>query len=207
MREAMAAFFSTQLDFILFFYGLAFLLLGTTCFGISRGGRGGHFWGVLGLFAVAHGVCEWLDLTALIISDSPAFAVVRIALMTGSFLLLMEFARLNAGRFGLKLQGRWLYPPLVVLVVFGGFMGGLATAGSLARYTIGFVAALATSLVFVWDAKALSGVPRCSPPWDSHFMVSPLVPSFRPRRSGRQRNSTTTGSSNSRESRFSSCGD
>jgi diguanylate cyclase (GGDEF)-like protein len=160
MREAMAAFFSTQLDFILFFYGLAFLLLGTTCFGISRGGSGGHFWGVLGLFAVAHGVGEWLDLTALIVSDSPAFAVVRIALMTGSFLLLMEFARLNAGRFGLKLRGRWLYPPLVVLVVFAGFIGGLATAGGLARYAIGFVAALATSLVFVWDAEALSGAPR-----------------------------------------------
>jgi len=35
----MATFFSTQLDFILFFYGLAFLLLGTTCFGISRAGK------------------------------------------------------------------------------------------------------------------------------------------------------------------------
>jgi hypothetical protein len=39
MRETMAAFFSTQLDFILFFYGLAFLLLGTTCFSISKDGR------------------------------------------------------------------------------------------------------------------------------------------------------------------------
>jgi hypothetical protein len=115
---------------------------------------------VLGLFAVAHGVGEWLDLTALIIGDSPAFAVVRIALMTGSFMLLMEFARRNAIRFGLKLQGRWLYPPLVLLVAFGGFRGGLNTAGDLARYAIGFVGALATSLIFVWDAKALSGVAR-----------------------------------------------
>jgi hypothetical protein len=30
MREIMTTFLSTQLDFILFFYGLAFLLLGTT---------------------------------------------------------------------------------------------------------------------------------------------------------------------------------
>ena len=36
----MATFFSTQLDFILFFYGLAFLLLGATCLSISRGERG-----------------------------------------------------------------------------------------------------------------------------------------------------------------------
>jgi diguanylate cyclase (GGDEF)-like protein len=160
MREIMATFLNTQLDFILFFYGLAFLLLGATCLSISRGARGEESWGVLGLFAVAHGVGEWLDLTALIISDSPAFALMRIALMTGSFMLLMEFARRNAIRFGLKLQARWLYPPLVLLVAFGGFRGGLSTAGDLARYAIGFVGALATSFIFVWDAKGLSGAAR-----------------------------------------------
>jgi diguanylate cyclase (GGDEF)-like protein len=160
MREIMAGFLSTQLDFILFFYGLAFLLLGSVCLSISRGEREGESWGVLGLFAVAHGVGEWLDLTALIISDSPEFAVVRIALMTGSFMLLMEFARRNAIRLGLKLQGRWLYPPLVLLVAFGGFRGGLTTAGDLARYAIGFVGASATSIVFVWDARRLSGAAR-----------------------------------------------
>lgn len=155
----MAAFLSTQLDFILFFYGLAFLLLGTTCFGISKGGRAGS-WGVLGLFAVAHGVGEWLDLAALIIGDSPAFAVVRVALMTVSFMFLMEFARQSAIRFGLRLRALWLYPLLALLVVFGGFAGGLTTADDIARYAIGFVGALATSLVFVWDAKKAPGVAR-----------------------------------------------
>ena len=156
----MANFLSTQLDFILFFYGLAFLLLGATCLSISRGERKGESWGVLGLFAVAHGVGEWLDLSALIISDSPAFEGVRIALMTGSFMLLIEFARRNAIRFGLTLQGRWLYPPLVLLVAFGGLRGGPSTAGDLARYAIGFVGALATSFIFVYDAKELSGAAR-----------------------------------------------
>jgi diguanylate cyclase (GGDEF)-like protein len=160
MLEIMATFLSTQLDFILFFYGLAFLLLGTTCFSISRGENGGESWGVLGLFAVVHGAGEWLDLIALIIGDSPAFAVARIALMTGSFMLLMEFGRRNAIRLGLKLQGRWLYPPLVLLVACGGFIGGPTTAGDLARYAIGFFGALATSVVFVWDAKGLSGAAR-----------------------------------------------
>jgi diguanylate cyclase (GGDEF)-like protein len=160
MRENMAAFFSAQLDFILFFYGLAFLLLATTCFSISRGGKAGEFWGALGLFAAVHGVGEWLDLAALIISDSPAFAAIRVTLMTGSFMLLMEFARLNAVRFGVKLHARWLYPPLVLLVAFGGFTGGMTVANDLARYAFGFVGALAASLLFAWDAKALSGAAR-----------------------------------------------
>ena len=37
----MAAFFANQLDFIFFFYGLAFILLGSVCFAIGRGARGG----------------------------------------------------------------------------------------------------------------------------------------------------------------------
>ena len=160
VQKIMATVFSTQLDFILFFYGLAFLLLGAICLSISRGEREEESWGVLGLFAAVHGLSEWLDLTALVIGDNPAFAVVRIVLMTGSFLLLMEFARRNANRLGLKLQARWLYPPLLLLVVFAGFMGGPIIAGDLARYAIGFVGALATSLIFVWDAKELSGAAR-----------------------------------------------
>ena len=31
------------------------------------------------MFAAAHGAGEWLDLTALIISDGPVFAVIRIS--------------------------------------------------------------------------------------------------------------------------------
>jgi diguanylate cyclase (GGDEF)-like protein len=157
MREIVATFLSTQLDFVLFFYGLAFLLLGTVCFSISRGERAGESWGALGLFAATHGVGEWLDLTALIIGDRPEFAAVRIALMTGSFMLLMEFARRNAIRLGLKLQARWLYPPLVLLVACGGYIGGPSVV---ARYAIGFVGAFATSIVFVLDARRLSGAAR-----------------------------------------------
>ena len=83
MRENTAAFLSAQLDFIFFFYGLAFLLLASTCFGISRGGRAGESWGMLGLFALAHGVGEWLDLAALIISDNPEFTAIRAISLPG----------------------------------------------------------------------------------------------------------------------------
>ncbi len=34
--ENMVAFFTSQLDFIYFFYGLAFILLGATCWAIAR---------------------------------------------------------------------------------------------------------------------------------------------------------------------------
>jgi hypothetical protein len=160
VREIMIAFFDTQLDFILFFYGLAFILLGATCLALARASDRGESWTALALFGFVHGGGEWLDLTALVIGDTPAFAVARIALMAGSFVLLMEFARQQAIRFGLKLPGRWVYIPLLLSVTFVGVSLGLSGAGAVARYAIGFVSAIAASLVFLLFAREFSGATR-----------------------------------------------
>ncbi len=153
-------FFSSQIDFILFFYGLAFILLGATCIAIARVRGRNESWIVLALFAFAHGGSEWLDLTALVISDSPVFALFRTAVMTGSFVLLMEFARQEANRFAMKAPGPWLYVPLLSLVVLGGAMDGVNAAGSVARYVLGFLGAVATSAIFCRFAKTFSGTTR-----------------------------------------------
>ena len=158
--ENMAAFFEAQLDFILFFYGLAFILLGSVCLSIARIRPHERPWTVLGLFALVHGIGEWLDLTALIAGDPPAFAFFRVALMTSSFMRLMEFARLQAIQFGLKVPGRWIYLPLVAIVAIGGIGGVPSTACALARYIFGFSAATAASFIFVRHAREFSGAPR-----------------------------------------------
>jgi diguanylate cyclase (GGDEF)-like protein len=46
------------------------------------------------------------------------------------------------------------------VVAFGWFTGGMTVANDLARYAFGFVGALASSLLFAWDAKALSSAAR-----------------------------------------------
>ncbi|BAR99839.1 sensor domain-containing diguanylate cyclase [Blastochloris viridis] len=160
MRSIMAAFLSTQLDFIFFFYGLAFILLGATCFAIAGGAKQREPWTVLGLFASVHGASEWLDLTALVIGDTPVFEVARIAIMTGSFVFLTEFFRHEAIQFGLKLPGRWIYIPILLGIAAGGFASGLPTAGALARYSFGFVGAMGTSWVFVRHAGTFSGTTK-----------------------------------------------
>jgi diguanylate cyclase (GGDEF)-like protein len=158
--ENMAAFFEAQLDFIFFFYGLAFILLGTVSFAIVRIQGRESLWTVLGLFGCVHGASEWLDLTALVVGNTPLFAAVRILVMTGSFVLLMEFARLSAIQFGMRLPGRWIYLPLLAIVALGWGMGGPSTAGVLARYIFGFFGATATAWIFVEHAKRFSGVAR-----------------------------------------------
>lgn len=152
----MAVFFSAQLDFIFFFYGLAFILLGSVCLAIASGGRQGPPWLVLGSFAFLHGAGEWLDLLALIVGDTPAFSVSRTALMAVSFMVLLEFARLEAVRLGLKALGRWIYVPLLLLVILGAFVGGLNGANAFARYAFGLTGATATSVVLAFYIKGAS---------------------------------------------------
>jgi diguanylate cyclase (GGDEF)-like protein len=151
----MAAFLSNQLDFIFFFYGLAFILLGATCWTVARSQGGSEAWAILGGFGFAHGLGEWLDLTALVVGDAPAFALARVGLMTASFILLLDFARLKAIRQGFVVPGRWVYGVLLLPVAFAGFDAGVVGAGIAARYAIGFIGALGASLVLARQARSL----------------------------------------------------
>ena len=159
-RETMAAFLTAQLDFIFFFYGLSFILLGAVCFAIARMRERESAWVPLGLFALAHGACEWLDLIALVVVDNHAFQMVRIGLMAGSFLLLMEFARQKAISSRLRSIGWPLYLALALLVALGGAVGGPPMANAFARYFIGFFASVAASAVIFRQARGFSGTPR-----------------------------------------------
>ena len=156
----MAAFLSNQLDFIFFFYGLAFILLGVTCRAIARSKAHGEAWAMLGLFGFVHGLSEWLDLSALILGDRAEFAALRTAVMTASYVFLLEFARLDGIRLGMKLPGRWIYVPLVMLVVLVGVVGGVRAAGITSRYAIGFVGSLGAGAALASHASALWGGAR-----------------------------------------------
>jgi diguanylate cyclase (GGDEF)-like protein len=156
----MVSFFSSQLDFIYFFYGLAFILLGVTCWAIARSSVVRVAWAALSGFAFLHGVGEWLDLSALIIGDSHAFAIVRAVVMTASFVLLLEFSRIEAGRLGLVLAGRWIYVPLLLVVALTGMASGLSVAAIAARYLLGFAGAISASIVLARQATTFSGGAR-----------------------------------------------
>jgi hypothetical protein len=65
MREMMFGFLENQLDFILFFYRLALILLGTVCLSIAREFRGkGSGLTLVGTFGLIHGAGDWMDLAA-----------------------------------------------------------------------------------------------------------------------------------------------
>lgn len=146
-----ADFFKNQMDYIRFLDGMTFVLLAAVC-GIlfRRTGRQVQRlrWEWLGLFAVLHGVSEWVDLAKIALGHDFIFMVVRLCLMIPSYLFLMEFGR--AGMVVIRGGGtsRWAFVPLLCVAAAGGF-AGLEGLNITSRYAL----ALTGGLWAAWHSK------------------------------------------------------
>jgi hypothetical protein len=138
-------FFQQQLDYVFFFYGLAFILLAAICATITWEQTRRLPWVWLGLFGFTHGINEWLDMLALSLGDGTIFSVIRFGVMTVSFVFLAEFGRDGLFKLWGKGPGRWIYIPLGCCVIVGGF-GGLSALNATARYSFGLVGGLLSAL-------------------------------------------------------------
>jgi PAS domain S-box-containing protein len=138
-------FFQQQLDYVFFFYGLAFILLAATCVTIPWEQTRRLPWVWLGLFGFTHGINEWLDMLALSLGDGTIFPVIRFGVMTVSFVFLAEFGRDGLFKLWGKGPGRWIYIPLGSCVIIGG-LGGLSALNATARYSFGLVGGLLSAL-------------------------------------------------------------
>ena len=137
----MTAFFQAQMDYIFFFYGLAFIGLGVVAYILAQDVNQRLPWGWLALFGFTHGLNEWLDLMALVWGDGVWFEALRWAVMVASFLCLVEFARLSLMRGRSRGPGRWL---LVVLTLAAGLgaLDGLSGLNATTRYVLGLAGTL-----------------------------------------------------------------
>ncbi|MEI6512555.1 MAG: PAS domain S-box protein [bacterium] len=142
-----------QLDYIFFFYGLGFILLGGICFTAEKK-KNALPWTWLGLFGLIHGLNEWLDMLALDMFDSPLFKAVRICVMALSFICLVEFGRLGMISVHGKGPGRWVTLALF-LVGCTGWLYNWVGLNVFFRYSIGFVGG-------IWSAYAILSARRRS---------------------------------------------
>jgi diguanylate cyclase (GGDEF)-like protein/PAS domain S-box-containing protein len=134
----MITFFQGQMDYIFFFYGLAFIGLGVVCYILSRDVNQPLPWGWLALFGFTHGANEWLDLVVFCWGDGVWFGALRWGILAVSFLFLVEFGRLSLIRRRGRGPGRWL---LIVLALGAGLGGldGLSGLNATTRYFLGLV--------------------------------------------------------------------
>ncbi len=155
----MALFLKSQLDYIYFFYGAAFLILIPICLFLNRKSACKLPWIWLALFGAIHGAGEWLDLLALSLETGPVFDFVRLGVLIISFICLAEFGRSGTISIYGRGLGPWILATLAGAVVMGG-VAGLAGLAAATRYLLGFVGGLWAAMVLFQAARKLSPTSR-----------------------------------------------
>jgi PAS domain S-box-containing protein len=135
----------TQLDYILFVYGLSCITLALICLIMARNRSDRLPFSWLALFASLHGAYQIMEILSLSLPDHFLLKVLRLGLMAGSFAALLEFGRRSGGVQSKDNDlGPWIYYPLVFLACIGaldGMAGIFATSGySLGLSGAGFAA-------------------------------------------------------------------
>ena len=102
----MAAYLKGQMDYILFIYGLAFIILAAVCSTLMKRQDQRLPWGILGLFGLTHGLYEWMDLAAVSFEVQMLPRALRILVMAASFVILAEFGRAGVVRVRGRGPGR-----------------------------------------------------------------------------------------------------
>ena len=155
----MGSIWSTQLDYVYFFYGLAFLLLGAVCLSIREQGPQPLPWTLLGLFGFFHGLAEWLDLAALVLDLGGLgwWGALRLVVMTLSFALLVEFGRRGLVIHGQLRAGAWIVLPPLLAVTAAAVAVDLPTAGGLARYLLALPGCFASAAVLAGHSQRVEG--------------------------------------------------
>ncbi len=133
--------FQGQMDYIFFFCGLAFIGLGVICYVLSKEVNQRLPWVWLALFGFAYGLSELLDFMVLAWPDWGWLSACRWAIMTGSFLFLLEFGRLSLIRRRGWGPGRWLLA-ILALVACLGALSGWNGLDATTRYVLGLVGSL-----------------------------------------------------------------
>ena len=151
----MTSFFVENLDCVFLIYGLAFFLLAMVSFSMAQVRGQGVSWIWLGLFGVVHGLNEWIDMAMPALGESAGLSGVRSAFLIISFLFLFEFGRRNVIWSGGGRIGRWIYVPLLVLLVSVAVQFGFAGMLSSARYVLVFPGGLLAALaLWQWGAPS-----------------------------------------------------
>ncbi len=142
----MKGLFEGQFDYIYFFYGLSFFLLGVICFSIGKARLHRIPWGLLGLFGITHGLNEWLEMLQVIFGKIKPLTIVNLFVLTISFLFLLEFARVGLYRIKGKIIKRWIYLP-ILLLIFLSYRFGIDSCYLAIRYLLGFSGAYFASRI------------------------------------------------------------
>ncbi len=145
----MSEFINQQLDYIFFFYGLAFIVLAFVTLALNRIDKDRLSWNWLIHFCFLHGMNEWLDMLDISLGDHDFFSLCRLFILGVSFVCLLEFGRTGL-HFLKNIKISPLFIILLVLTSFWGCLDGLQGLYGSIRYTLGLTGALAAALTLLF---------------------------------------------------------
>jgi PAS domain S-box-containing protein len=142
----MSDFFIGQLDYIYFFYGMAFMLLGVVCF-LSKVSERNLPLRFLGLFGIIHGANEWVEMIAISFGGN-FISRLSLFLMALSFLSLFEFGRR-------ALFGKKYFFIIIVFAVLAslGVFGDSRGLNVSIRYAVGFTGGLLAAIALFKESR------------------------------------------------------
>ena len=146
MHEAMISFFQAQMDYIFFFYGLSFILIGGVCLFMMNSAKYRFEWVFFGLFGLIHGINEWLDLIAMVYRHNDWLNSIQLILLSVSFICLVEFGRRNTSLKKNGLLGPAIYLFAIVMMLTGWFLAGDIGINIMARYVLGLGGGLCSAV-------------------------------------------------------------
>jgi PAS domain S-box-containing protein len=155
----MADFFKGQMDYILFFYGLAFLMLSVVCFLLTKAKVQRLPWVWLALFGVTHGLHEWFEIPPLVFGGRFPLQVLSAVLLIGSYVALAEFGRRALIQVRGRGPGKWIVIPLLTVTAAGG-VGGYGTIVVISRFVVGIPAGILSSYVLLLVARESASLQR-----------------------------------------------
>lgn len=144
MRE----FFVGQLDYVYFIYGTSFFVLAFSCFFLRKDRSSNFPWLYLLLFAVTHGLNEWLDLLSISFGDLWSIATIKIFILWLSYLFLFEFGRLSFNLASKTKITRVIYL-LVLPLSLSGTLFGYSNLNATIRYFLGLTGGLLSSYAMI----------------------------------------------------------
>jgi two-component system, NtrC family, sensor kinase len=155
----MIDFFKTQMDYIYFFYGLAFITLAAVCFIMVKGKKDRLPWSWVGFFALTQGIYEWLDIVKAFFGNSQVLNTAGLFLGVASFIFLIEFGRSGTAMLRGKGTGKWIFVPLLILAGLGVF-GGWNSLTSACRSLLGLAGGLWASYALFLASRSLDKAAR-----------------------------------------------
>lgn len=138
----------SQLDYIYFFFGFAYLMLASVTFSLIKQRKSSLPWHWFCLFALAQCLLKWCDFAGVEFGANTALLIFSEITKLLSFTFLFEFARIGLRDLKIKIPGRWLYAVIGLVIINGAYFYGLFGFKIALRYSLVLPAGILTSILF-----------------------------------------------------------